>query len=89
MAHHESAKKALRQNIKLNMANKGRSSEIKTCIKKVEAAVAAGDLALAQENFKIAQAKIMRGANKNIFKPNTASRKVSKLALKLKALEAA
>ena len=89
MAHHASAKKALRQSEKLNAANKSRSSEIKTYVKKVEAAIAAKNYAVAQEAFKIAQAKIMRGAQKNIMKPNTAARKVSRLALKVKALEAA
>ena len=89
MAHHASAKKALRQNVKQNEINKARSSDIKTFIKKVLAAVAAKNLALAQDAFKLAQAKIMKGAQKNLIKPNTASRKVSRLALKVKALEAA
>jgi len=89
MAHHASAKKALRQNVKNRARNKSRTSEIKTFVKKVEAAIAANDLSAAQENFKIAQAKIMRGAQKNVMKPNTASRKVSRLAHKIKAIEAA
>jgi len=89
MAHHASAKKALRQNVKHNAANKSRTSEIKTYIKKVEAAIADKNINLAQEVFKIAQAKIMRGAQKNIMKANTASRKVSRLAHKIKAIEAA
>lgn len=87
MAHHASAKKAIRQTAKHNSANKSRSSEIKTYIKKVEAAIEIKDFNAAQAAFKIAQAKIMRGAQKNILKPNTASRKVSRLALKVKALE--
>jgi len=89
MAHHASAKKALRQNVKQNAINKSRSSDIKTFIKKVEAAVVAKDVSLAQEVFKSAQAKIMKGAQKNLMKPNTASRKVSRLAKKIKAIEAA
>ena len=89
MAHHASAKKALRQNVKNNERNKSRSSDIKTFIKKVLAAVAAKDLTLAQDIFKTAQSKIMKGAKKNLMKPNTAARKVSRLAQKVKALEAA
>ncbi len=89
MAHHASAKKALRQSEKHNERNKARSSEIKTFVKKVLAAIAAKDLPLAQEAFKLAQAKIMKGAQKDLLKPNTASRKVSRLAHKVKALEAA
>lgn len=89
MAHHASAKKALRQNIKNNERNKARNSDIKTFVKKVLAAVAAKDLSLAQDIFKVAQSKIMKGAKKNLMKDNTASRKVSRLAQKVKALEAA
>lgn len=89
MAHHASAKKALRQNIKNKERNKSRSSDIKTSIKKVEAAIAAKDFNLAQETFKLAQAKIMKGAKKELMKSNTASRKVSRLAKKVKATEAA
>lgn len=84
MAHHASAKKALRKSIKQRMANKSRTSEIKTYIKKVEAAIAEKNLAQAQEFFKIAQSKIMRGADKNVMKSNTASRKISRLAHKIK-----
>ncbi len=89
MAHHASAKKALRQNLKQNARNKSRSSDIKTFIKKVEAAIADKNINLAQEFFKIAQAKIMRGAQKELFKSNTASRKVSRLAHRIKAIETA
>ena len=89
MAHHASATKALRQTEKQTAINKSRNSELKTFIKKVEAAVVAKDFNLAQEAFKIAQAKIMKGAQKNLMKPNTASRKVSRLAKKVKAIEAA
>ncbi|MCT4635551.1 MAG: 30S ribosomal protein S20 [Rickettsiales bacterium] len=89
MAHHAAAKKAIRQNVKQNARNKSRSSDIKTFVKKVEEAVASNDSALAQDLFKSAQAKIMKGAKKNLMKPNTASRKVSRLAKKVKAIEAA
>jgi small subunit ribosomal protein S20 len=89
MAHHASAKKAIRQNLKQNARNKSRSSDIKTFVKKVEAAIADKDMNLAQDLFKVAQAKIMRGAQKELFKNKTASRKVSRLAHKVKALETA
>ena len=89
MAHHASAKKALRQNVKLNAANRARVSEIRTYIKKVEEAIADKNINLAQEIFKITQSKIMRGSHKNMMKPNTASRKVSRLAHKIKAIETA
>jgi small subunit ribosomal protein S20 len=89
MAHHASAKKSIRQSIKQNAANTARSSEIKTFVKRVEAAIVAKDLKLAQEALRAAQAKIMKGVEKALFKPNTASRKVSRLTMKVKALESA
>ena len=87
MAHHASAKKALRQNVRQNAVNKTRSSDMKTFVKKVEEAIVAKDFKLAQDAFKLAQAKIMKSVKKNLMKFNTASRKVSRLAKKVKAIE--
>ena len=89
MANHESSKKANRQTIKRTAQNKSRASKIKTFIKKVLAAVTAGSKDEAASALKIAQSEIMRGAKHNIFKLNTASRKISGLARKVKSLEAA
>ena len=86
MANHESSKKACRQTIKKTARNKSRASRIKTCIKKVLAAVTSGVVVDAEAAFKVAQSEIMRGAKHNIFKPNNASRQVSQLAHKIKAI---
>lgn len=86
MANHASSKKAYRQTVKKTLRNKSRASKIKTCIKKVLAAVTSGVLADAEAAFKVAQSEIMQGAKHNIFKLNTASRKVSNLAKKLKTI---
>lgn len=89
MAHHASAKKELRKSVKRHARNKSRSSDIKTFIKKIEAAVLEKDFGAAQEAFKSAQSKIMRGCKRDLMKPNTASRKISRLAKKVKSIEAA
>ena len=86
MAHHASAKKALRQSVKHNLNNKSRTSEVKTFFKKVEQAIVDKNLSEAGELFKAAQAKIMRAVGKSTIKKNTASRRISRLALKLKAI---
>ena len=83
MANHKSAKKATRQTLKKNLYNKSRVSAIKTYIKKVLKAIELGSKQQANEMFMIAQSKIMQGVKKDVFKQNTASRKVSKLALKI------
>lgn len=86
MANHESAKKAYRQNVKRAAQNKSRMSKIKTFIKKVYAAIASGSVQDAEASFKVAQSEIMCGVKKEIIKLNTASRKVSKLSHKVKAM---
>jgi len=86
MPVHKSAKKRVRRNTRVAKQNKSRVSEIRTYIRKVEEAVAAGDQAVAKEALKAAQPKIMRGATKGVLHKKTASRKVSRLSKKVKAL---
>ena len=57
--------------------NKAVKSRVKTYIKKVEAAVAAGDKAAANEALPVAIAEIEKAASKGIFHKNAAARKVS------------
>ena len=51
----------------------------RTYIKKVEAAVAAGDKAAAEAALPVAIAEISKAASKGIFHKNTAARKVSRI----------
>jgi small subunit ribosomal protein S20 len=84
MANHSSAKKALRQTIKKTLINKSRISRIRTYIKKVSQAISAGSKQEAKDALIIAQSEVMRGVTKRVLKLNTASRKISRLAQKLK-----
>ncbi|RYE05941.1 MAG: 30S ribosomal protein S20 [Rickettsiaceae bacterium] len=84
MANHSSAKKAIRQTIKKTAINKNKHSRIKTYIKKVIQTIATGSKEEANIAFIRAQSEIMTGVTKKIFKLNTASRKVSRLALKIR-----
>lgn len=86
MANHKSAEKAIRQNIKRNAINKSRTSKIRTFIKKLESFISGGDQKTSLEFFKDAQAQIMKGVTKGVLKKNTASRKVSRLFAKVKAI---
>jgi small subunit ribosomal protein S20 len=86
MPVHKSAKKRVRRNTRVAQQNKSRVSEIRTSIRKVEEAVASGNQAAAQEALKAAQPKIMRGATKGVLHEKTASRKVSRLAKRVKAI---
>jgi small subunit ribosomal protein S20 len=55
-------------------------------VRKVEAAIAAGDKAAAESAFKEAQPEIMRGVTKGIIHRNTAARRVSRLSRSIKLL---
>jgi small subunit ribosomal protein S20 len=87
MAHHLSAKKAIRQTVTKTLINKSRASRIKTYIKKVLTAIKGGKKDDAKEAFIIAQSEIMKGVNKNVLKLNNASRKVSRLSKKVKNMQ--
>ncbi len=88
MAHHKSAKKRIRQTESRTEVNRARMSRIRTFVKKVEAAIASGNAAEAQKAFDSAQPEIMRGVSKGVLALATASRKVSRLATRVKALAA-
>ncbi len=86
MANSPQAKKRALQNAKRFSVNKARRSRIRTYLRKVEEAIASGDKAAAQEALRIAQPELMRGVSKGVFHKNTASRKMSRLASRVKAL---
>ncbi|MFC5385114.1 30S ribosomal protein S20 [Aquamicrobium segne] len=88
MANTPSAKKATRKIAYRTAVNKDRRSRVRTYVRKVEEALAVGDKAAAEAAFKNAQPELMRAVSKGVFHKNTASRKVSRLAQRLKALSA-
>jgi small subunit ribosomal protein S20 len=87
MANTSATKKDIRKTIRRAAVNKNKRSSIRTFLKKVEEAVAAGNKAAAQEALRIAQSEMMSGVTKNLFKLNTASRKISRLAARVKAVK--
>ena len=89
MPNKASAKKRLRQTIKKTTENKNRKTRIKTFVKKVERAVAQGDQDAANGVLRTAQSEIMRGVSKGVLHKNSASRKISRLNLKVKGLKKA
>ena len=88
MANSPQARKRIRQAARRTLINKARKSRIRTYIRRVEEAVASGDADAAREALTAATPEIMRGASKGIMHRNTASRKVSRLAKRVKALSA-
>ncbi|PVB61278.1 30S ribosomal protein S20 [Labrenzia sp. 011] len=88
MANTPSAKKAARKIARRTATNKARRSRMRTFLRQVEEAIAAGDQSAANEAFKAAQPELMRAASKGVLHTNTASRKVSRLNARIKALGA-
>ena len=89
MANTSSAKKAARQMISRTQVNKSRRSRVRNFLRKVEEAIASGDQASAAAALKAAQPELMRAATKGVLHANTASRKVSRLANRVKTMTAA
>ena len=86
MANIKSAKKRARQAIKRRIKNLNRKTAIKSAVKKVEAALEAGEpKEKTVELLKDAEAQIARAKNKGVFHANTSARKISNLAKKVAA----
>lgn len=80
MANIKSAKKRIKVIETKTLRNKMIKTKVKTYIKKLESAIAAGDKALAHERLVAATTEIDKAASKGIFHKNTAARKISRLA---------
>jgi len=89
MANTSSAKKAVRKLARQTAVNKARRARVRTTWRKVEEAIAAGDASIAAEALKTAEAETMRAVSKGVFHKNMGSRKVSRLASRVKALSGA
>ena len=86
MANHKSAKIRINRNKKRAIVAGARRNRVRTFVKKVIAAVMAGNKEEAKAALIVAESEMARAAQKGIFKKNHASRVVSRLSGKIKAL---
>ena len=86
MANIASSRKRARQAVKRNARNASLRSELRTAIKAVRKAVAAGDKAAATKVFSQSTSVIDSIADKNIIHKNAAARHKSRLASALKSM---
>ena len=86
MANTPQAKKRIRRNTRRNEINGNRVSRIRTFVKKVEAALEAGDKTAAAAALVAAQPELARGVSKGVLHKNMASRKFSRLTKRVAAL---
>lgn len=87
MANTKSAKKAARQTIRRTAVNKARRTRLRSSVRKVEEAIASGNKEAAAAALKEAEPIIARTAQKGVVHRKTASRNVSRLAKRVRALE--
>ena len=88
MANTAQSKKRARQSEARYEVNKARRSRIRTFVRKVEEAIASGNAEAALAALRAAQPELDRGVTKGILHANTVSRKMSRLAARVKALSA-
>lgn len=86
MANTPQARKRIRRNASRAAVNHARISRIRSFIKQVESAIAAGKKKEAAEALKIAQPELARGVARGVIHKNTASRKLSRLSRRLASL---
>jgi small subunit ribosomal protein S20 len=86
MANTPQSKKRARQTERRTEVNKARRSRIRTFLRKVEEALASGNKDAAAEALRAAQPELMRGVTRGVMHKNTASRKMSRLAARVKSL---
>jgi len=80
MANSLSSKKRVRQNAKRRLANRIKSSAMKTALRKVETSLEGGDAASISAAVKLAYKRIDKAARKRIIHPNTAARRKALVA---------
>ena len=88
MANTKSAKKAARQATRRTAVNKGRRTRLRSCVRKVEEAIASGNKEAAAAAWKEAEPVVVRAAQKGVAHRKSASRKVSRLAKRIGAMGA-
>lgn len=86
MANTSSARKAARQALRRTEVNKSRNSRMKLYVRKVEEALASGDKTAAKAALAAAEPVLMRASQKGSVHKKSASRKVSRLSSRLKAM---
>ena len=86
MANTAQAKKRARQNAAARRRNASLKSALRTALRNVRTAIAAGDKAAAMKAFQAQQSVIDRIADKKIVHKNLASRSKHRLAQAIKAM---
>ncbi|MEX0678164.1 MAG: 30S ribosomal protein S20 [Pirellulales bacterium] len=85
MPNSNSAKKRLRQNLARRARNRSVKSAVRTQVRKVREAVAAGDVTTGETEFRLAAKRLDKAAAAGVVHANLAARVKSRLSAALKA----
>ena len=88
MANTRSAKKMVRKIARRTEVNKARRTRMRTFVKKVDFAIAAGDADKAREALRHAESEVMSAVSKGVLHKNAGARKVSRLSARVKSMTA-
>ncbi|MBA3631605.1 MAG: 30S ribosomal protein S20 [Acidobacteria bacterium] len=86
MPNHKSAEKRVRQNEKRRAVNRSNRGSLRTQIKRLRTALAAGDKSQSQELLIPTIALIDKSVNKGVLHKNTAARHKSRLTMHVNEL---
>jgi small subunit ribosomal protein S20 len=90
LAHHASAQKAMRQDVKRRARNRRNLSQVKSQVKKLRAAIAkGGDVEAVKTLLSETVSEIDRASKKGVVHDNAASRYKSRLTKRVNAMSAA
>ncbi|HET6414696.1 MAG TPA: 30S ribosomal protein S20 [Polyangiales bacterium] len=87
MANHASAKKRVRQTIKRTARNRNLRTNVRTSVKRVRAAIEAGDANAAKTALVAAVSRIDGAVSKGIFHRKTGSRYIARLTHQVNTLQ--
>jgi small subunit ribosomal protein S20 len=88
MANHFSALKRARQTEKRTLVNRNNRSRLRTALRGLREAIAAGDPKAAETSFRATASVIDKAVQKGSIHDNTASRYKSRLSKRVKAIAA-
>jgi small subunit ribosomal protein S20 len=88
LANHVSAIKRAKQDIVKRSRNRAQKSTMRSAIKRVHAAIAAGDQDAANKEMRVATSLIARAGRKNLIHKKQASRRISRINARIKAIKA-
>ncbi|WP_107712088.1 30S ribosomal protein S20 [Oceanicaulis alexandrii] len=88
MANTSSAKKMARKIERRTALNKARRTRMRTYVKKLDLAIAAGDQDQARAALRTAESELMKAVSKGVIHKNTGARKVSRLSARVKSMAA-